>query len=85
MRNSQETVIERISDSEKQLIDEIVQKIVSEEKWIPFRYPVDFSEYPEYYAAVPYPMYMELICKRLKNNFYRNNSVSFELLISLIL
>lgn len=67
--------LESIHDEDKILLEEILQRVLNEEKWIPFRYPVDFSEYPEYYAAVPYPIYTELIYKRLKNNYYRQNAV----------
>lgn len=69
--------LEFINSEENILIQEILRKVLSEERWIPFRYPVDFSEYPEYYAAVPYPIYIELIFKRLKNNYYRQISVSY--------
>lgn len=67
--------LESIHDEDKILLEEILQRVLNEEKWIPFRYPVDFSEYPEYYAAVPYPIYTELIYKRLKNNYYRQIAV----------
>ena len=75
LRNAKDVSLECIDDEDKIVIEEILQKVLNEEKWIPFRYPVDFSEYPEYYAAVPYPIYMELIYKRLKNNYYRHNAV----------
>ena len=75
MRNPQEIGLESINSKNKAVILVILQKVLDEEKWIPFRHPVDFSEYPEYYAAVPYPMYVELIYKRLKNNYYRQNAV----------
>lgn len=75
LRNSQDLDLECIDNNDKNLLVEIVQIVLNKEKWIPFRYPVDFSEYPEYYAAVPYPIYTELIYKRLKNNYYRHNSV----------
>jgi len=67
--------LECIYNDDNILLEEILLKVLNEERWIPFRYPVDFSEYPEYYAAVPYPIYTELIYKRLKNNYYRQNSV----------
>ena len=75
LRNSQVMNLESIHDEDKILLEEILQRVLNEEKWIPFRYPVDFSEYPEYYAAVPYPIYTELIYKRLKNNYYRQIAV----------
>ena len=77
LRNSKdlELELECIDSDDKVLLEEILRKVLNEESWIPFRYPVDFSEYPEYYAVVPYPIYTELIYKRLKNNYYRQNSV----------
>lgn len=74
LRGSKEFIIKSNSEDKSSLI-EILQHVLDEERWIPFRYPVDFSEYPEYYAAVPYPMYIELIFKRLKNDYYRQNAV----------
>lgn len=75
LRNSQEFTPECIHEEENKIISDILQKVLNEEKWTPFRYPVDFSEYPEYYAAVPYPIHLELILKRLKHNYYRQTSV----------
>jgi hypothetical protein len=75
LRASKEFVLESIIAEDKCSLMEILQHVMGEESWIPFRYPVDFSEYPEYYAAVPYPMYSELIFKRLKNDYYRQNAV----------
>ncbi len=76
LRNTKEIVLECISPEDKSSLMEILQQVLNEESWIPFRYPVDFSEYPEYYAAVPYPIYVELIYKRLKHNYYRQNAVT---------
>ena len=75
LRGSKEYHVESISPEDKNALLEILQHVSGEERWIPFRYPVDFSEYPEYYAAVPYPIYVELIVKRVKNNYYRQNEV----------
>ena len=75
LRNSQQMELECICQGDKLLLLEIVIQILGEERWIPFRYPVDFSDYPEYYATVPYPIYIELIFKRLKNDYYRQNAV----------
>lgn len=85
LRGSKDYCIEYINSEDKNLLIEILNHVLDEERWIPFRYPVDFSEYPEYYAAVPYPMYTELILKRLKNNYYRQNAVfKFSSLILLV-
>jgi len=75
-RSFEEYIPDSIHNDDKIEILNILKKVFEEEKWSPFRNPVDFSEYPEYYAVVPYPMCLELIVKRLKNNFYRSNSVS---------
>jgi hypothetical protein len=76
LRGSTDLVLESIGPEDKNVLIEILQQVLGEEQWIPFRYPVDFSDYPEYYAAVPYPMYLELIFKRLKNDYYRQNGVA---------
>ena len=75
LRGSKDFNIEYISSEDKNFLIEILHHVLGQERWIPFRYPVDFSEYPEYYAAVPYPMYTELIFKRLKSDYYRQNAV----------
>ena len=74
-RSFEEYIPEKISEDDKIKILDIIKNVLEEEKWSPFRHPVDFSEYPEYYAVVPYPMCLELVLKRLKNNFYRSNLV----------
>ena len=64
-----------IHDEDKILLEGILQRVLNEEKWIPFRYPVDFRNIPEYYAAVPYPIYTELIYKKAEEYYYRQNAV----------
>lgn len=77
LRGSTDLALECIGLEDKNVLIEIMQQVLGVEQWIPFRYPVDFSDYPEYYATVPYPMYLELISKRLKNDYYRQNGVTF--------
>lgn len=67
--------IKSLDDDVYVQLEEIMAPILDDERWMAFRYPVDFSEYPEYYAAVPYPMYLELIHKRLQHKYYRHIEV----------
>lgn len=83
LRGGTEHSIESISTEETEILTEITSKLLSEEKWTPFRYSVDFSEYPEYYASVPYPMYLELIHKRVTHKYYRSVAVSSKYIIFL--
>lgn len=75
LRGSTDLELDCIELEDKNALTEILQHVLGVEQWIPYRHPVDFSDYPEYYAAVPYPMYLELIFKRLKNDYYRQNGV----------
>jgi hypothetical protein len=77
LRNTTEIEIETIHPDDKISIDLIMQNVLLEERWAMFRQPVDFSEYPDYYATIPYPMCFELIHKRLNNKYYRHNAVYF--------
>jgi hypothetical protein len=77
LRGGQPVEAEPLSDEVFAKLKEIMRPILEDESWLAFRYPVDFSEYPEYYATVPYPMYLEIIHKRIHHKYYRHVNVSF--------
>lgn len=75
LRGGQPNEVQSLPDDIIDKLKTMIGTILEDERWLPFRYPVDFSEYPEYYATVPYPMYLELIYKRLQHKYYRHIDV----------
>ena len=76
LRGGQPVEATPLNDEVFDKLKELMRPILEDERWLAFRYPVDFSEYPEYYATVPYPMYLEIIHKRLQHKYYRHVDVS---------
>lgn len=48
-----------------------VEALVEVPHFHPFIYPVDAEVFPDYYCFVPLPINLDLILRRLQNNFYR--------------
>lgn len=49
---------------------EMIQGLMLEEDYQPFAYPVDPEIFPDYDCTIPVPMYLDLMRRRLENNFY---------------
>ena len=45
--------------------------MAAEEQFQPFMYAVDSVLLPDYYSVIPVPMYVDLICSRLNERYYR--------------
>ena len=75
LRGGHPEEVQTLPESVTEKLQELMRPILEDERWLAFRYPVDFSEYPEYYATVPYPMHLELIHKRLRHKYYRHIEV----------
>lgn len=55
---------------QKNILD-CINLLMIEEDYQAFSYPVDPTFFPDYDCIIPVPMYLDLIKRRLENNFYR--------------